>query len=108
MALLLRCLWRLQITLRTAQGSATEKQPRIFQEVLGILRIGSVARIRVHDELSIGGGDVQLSWCGWHLCGGPRRHAAASCRDIRRQRAHENGTVSNRPHCARISELTGP
>ena len=32
----------------------TQKQPRIFQEVLGILRICSVARIRVHDELVIG------------------------------------------------------
>src|SRR6202041_3149178 len=31
----------------------TEKQPRIFHEVLGILRICSVTRIRVHDELSI-------------------------------------------------------
>src|ERR1700722_9150843 len=31
----------------------TEKQPRIFQEILGILGICSVARIRVHDELSV-------------------------------------------------------
>src|SRR5277367_1720532 len=30
-----------------------EKRPRIFQEVLGILRICSVASIRVHDELSV-------------------------------------------------------
>src|ERR1700733_12549350 len=36
------------------RGSPIEKQPRIFQEVLGILRICAVARIRVHDELSIG------------------------------------------------------
>src|ERR1700733_7252320 len=35
------------------RASPIEKQARIFQEVLGILRIGSVARIRVHDELSI-------------------------------------------------------
>src|SRR5580700_4274474 len=31
----------------------SQKQPRIFQEVLGILRICTVARIRVHDELSV-------------------------------------------------------
>src|ERR1700722_8583927 len=31
----------------------SQKQPRIFQEVLGILRICSVARVRVHDELSV-------------------------------------------------------
>src|SRR3984957_3856276 len=31
----------------------TEKQPRIFQEVLGILRICTVTRIRVHDQLSV-------------------------------------------------------
>ena len=36
------------------RASPIEKQPRIFQEVLGILRICAVARIRVHDELSIG------------------------------------------------------
>src|ERR1700737_4809970 len=36
------------------RGSPIEKQPRIFQDVLGILRICAVARIRVHDELSIG------------------------------------------------------
>src|SRR6202042_921377 len=35
------------------RASPIEKQARIFQEVLGILRIGSVSRIRVHDELSI-------------------------------------------------------
>ena len=38
----------------TPHASPIEKQPRIFQEVIGILRIGSVARIRVHDELGIG------------------------------------------------------
>ena len=35
------------------RGSRIEKHPRIFQEVLGMLRKCSVARIRVHDELSI-------------------------------------------------------
>jgi hypothetical protein len=51
---------------------------------------------------------VQLSWCGWHLSGGPRRHAAAPCRDVRRKRAHESGTVSSRPRCPGIDESTGP
>src|ERR1700723_3649248 len=36
------------------RASSIEKQPRVFQEILGVLRKCSMARIRVHDELSIG------------------------------------------------------
>src|SRR3984957_1197990 len=48
------------------RGSLIEKQPRIFQEVLGILRICAVARIRVHDELSIGEMLSEKERIDWH------------------------------------------
>src|ERR1700722_5558860 len=79
---------------------STEKRPRIFKEVLGILRICSVVRIRVHDELSV-----------WQM---PRQNESVDrCHDdvfvaVNNERrmcdAFQGGVTSDRWYCSPLPD----